>query len=69
MKRALLGSTGFVGSALLQETLNRGHTATAIVRHPDKLEAGDGLPLRVGHGYKAAALADLVHGDEVMPLR
>jgi putative NADH-flavin reductase len=38
MKLALLGATGFVGSALLKEALERGHTVTAIVRHPEKLE-------------------------------
>ena len=37
MKVALIGATGFVGSALLKEALNRGHEVTAIVRHPDKL--------------------------------
>jgi uncharacterized protein len=34
MKVALLGATGFVGSALLKEALDRGHAVTAIVRHP-----------------------------------
>jgi len=37
MKVALIGATGFVGSALLKEALNRGNEVTAIVRHPDKL--------------------------------
>ena len=37
MKIALIGATGFVGSAILKEALDRGHDVTAIVRHPDKL--------------------------------
>src|ERR1700741_2230700 len=37
MKIALIGATGFVGSAILQEALQRGHEVTAIVRHPEKL--------------------------------
>ena len=37
MRIALIGATGFVGSALLKEALDRGHEITAIVRHPDKL--------------------------------
>ncbi|HEX6005417.1 MAG TPA: NAD(P)-dependent oxidoreductase [Burkholderiales bacterium] len=37
MRIALIGATGFVGSALLKEALDRGHEVTAIVRHPDKL--------------------------------
>ena len=35
MKVALLGATGFVGSALLKEALGRGYMVTAIVRHPE----------------------------------
>ena len=38
MKVALLGATGFVGSALLEEALDRGHVVTAIVRHPENLK-------------------------------
>ena len=34
MKVVLLGATGFVGSALLKEALDRGHRVTAIVRDP-----------------------------------
>jgi putative NADH-flavin reductase len=39
MKIALIGATGFVGAAILQEALNRSHDATAIVRNPEKLQA------------------------------
>jgi uncharacterized protein len=37
MKVAIIGASGFIGSALLKEALDRGHTVTAIVRHPDKI--------------------------------
>ena len=37
MKIALIGATGFVGSAILQEALQRGHEVTAIVRNPEKV--------------------------------
>jgi len=36
-KIALIGASGFIGSAILKELLNRGHSVTAIVRHPDKI--------------------------------
>lgn len=39
MKIVLTGVTGFVGSAILKEALDRGHEITAIVRHPEKLQA------------------------------
>ena len=32
-KVVLIGASGFVGSALLNETLNRGFEVTAVVRH------------------------------------
>jgi len=37
MKIALIGATGFIGSAILQEALRRGHEVTAIVRNSTKL--------------------------------
>ena len=39
MKVALIGASGFVGSAILKEALNRGHQVTAIVRNPEKITA------------------------------
>ena len=47
MKVALLGATGFVGSALLKEALDRGHVVTAIVRRPEKLEKRGVSPRRL----------------------
>lgn len=38
MKIVLLGATGFVGSALLKEALDRGVEVTAIVRNPAKMK-------------------------------
>jgi hypothetical protein len=43
MKIALIGASGFIGSGLLDEALARGHRVTALVAHPDKLPARDGL--------------------------
>lgn len=33
----LIGASGFVGAAILNELLNRGHKVTAIVRNPEKV--------------------------------
>ncbi len=66
MKIALLGATGFVGSAILKEALDHGHTVTAIVRHPQKLEAGAGLVAKAGDVYDKNALADLLRGQEAV---
>ena len=56
MKIAIIGATGFVGSALLKEALDRGHEVTAIVRHPEKLHPQSKL-----HPHKA----DVYNSDEV----
>lgn len=37
MKLAIIGATGFVGLAVLNEALQRGHQVTAIARNPDKI--------------------------------
>jgi len=37
MKIAIIGASGFVGTALTNEALQRGHEVVAIVRHPEKI--------------------------------
>ena len=66
MKIALLGATGFVGSALLKEALDRGHVVTAIVRDGEKLEKDEGLTAKVGDVYGTASLATLILGNEAI---
>lgn len=66
MKIALIGATGFVGSAILKEALDRGHEVTAIVRHPEKLPLHSKLhPLR-GDIYNADEVARLVAGHDAV---
>ena len=37
-KVVIIGASGFVGSAILNEALNRGFHVTAVVRHPEKIK-------------------------------
>lgn len=37
----LIGASGFVGSAIMNEALSRGHQVTAIVRNPEKITKAD----------------------------
>jgi putative NADH-flavin reductase len=66
MKVALLGATGFVGSALLKEALDRGHAVTAIVRHSEKLEKREGLTAKAGDVYDTTSLARLIQGNDAI---
>ena len=36
-KVVLIGASGFVGSAILKEALDRNHSVTAVVRHPERI--------------------------------
>jgi len=66
MKVALIGATGFVGSALLQELLQRGHRVTALARHPAKLSVHDGLAVRQADVLDAAQVAAAVQGQDAV---
>ena len=57
---------GFVDAALLQEALHRGLTATAIVRHPEKLARQEGLVAKAGDVYDADRLAMVIRGHEAL---
>lgn len=46
MRIALIGATGFIGSAIRQEALSRGHHVTAIVSNPARLPAAQGLEVQ-----------------------
>lgn len=66
MNIVLLGATGFVGSALLNEALRRGHKVTAIVRYPEKLASQKGLVAKAGDVYDSALLATLIQGHDAI---
>jgi len=40
-KIVLIGASGFVGSAILNEALNRGIKVTAVVRNPERMKISD----------------------------
>jgi uncharacterized protein len=66
MKIALIGATGFIGSAILKEALARGHQVTAIVRHPEKLAKHEHLTAQKGDITDEAQAAALLAGHEAV---
>ncbi|KJV25695.1 3-beta hydroxysteroid dehydrogenase [Aquitalea magnusonii] len=66
MKIALIGATGFVGSAVLQELLARQHQVSAIVSRPERLPAHPQLTAVKADAYDAAAIAQAVAGHDMV---
>ncbi|MDN4149196.1 NAD(P)-dependent oxidoreductase [Pseudomonas tohonis] len=66
MKIALIGASGFVGSAVLAEALQRGHQVTALVRHPEKLAAHEHLKALQADIHDAAATASQLAGHDAV---
>lgn len=66
MKIALIGPTGFVGSAVLSEALARGHAVTALSRQPAKIDARAGLAVVGADVLDPAQVAAAVTGHDAV---
>jgi len=66
MKIALIGATGFVGAALLNEALSRGHTVTAIVRDTSKLPQKSNLKALALDVFDTPALTAALAGHDAL---
>jgi putative NADH-flavin reductase len=62
MKIALIGATGFVGSAVQAELLSRGHHVTALVRNSAKVTPASGLAVVQADAQNASSVAQAVEG-------
>jgi len=65
MKVALIGASGFVGKAVLNELLQKGHEVIAIVRNPEKLEAQPGITIVKADATNVDKLAEAIKGADV----
>ncbi len=66
MKIALIGASGFVGSRLLIEALNRGHYVTAMVRNTRTLPTHEHLSAAAVDLNDVAALAEALRGHDAI---
>ena len=66
MKVALIGASGQAGSRLLAELSARGHSVTAIARHPEKIAALPGATPVKGDVADKAGLVALLRGHDAV---
>lgn len=66
MKIALIGASGFVGTAVLKEAVSRSHSVTAIVRNPEEVEKLPGVTAIKLDASDAEALAGAIAGHDVV---
>ena len=66
MQVALIGATGFVGAAVLNELLHRGHTVVALARHPEKIAAQPHLKVVQADVMDADAVKNAVAGSDAV---
>src|SRR5262249_3631211 len=64
MNIAIIGASGFIGSALLAEALARGHRVTALVSNPAKIPAAPGLPVAKADVLDSASPASPTPGKD-----
>jgi putative NADH-flavin reductase len=66
MKIALIGATGNAGSRILAELSRRGHSVTAIARHPQKVAVLPGVTPVKADVDDAAGLAAAIKGHDAV---
>ena len=63
----LIGASGFVGSAILEEALNLGHKVTALVRNPEKIQVkNENLTVLAVDATDVEALSKVVAGKDAV---
>lgn len=66
MKIALIGASGFIGSAVREEALTRGHEVTGLISNPDKIRATHGLTLLKSDALDTRALSAQLMGHDAV---
>ncbi|HEY8605966.1 MAG TPA: NAD(P)-dependent oxidoreductase [Noviherbaspirillum sp.] len=66
MNIALIGASGFIGSALLREALARGHRVTALVSRPERLAPAAQLAVRKADVLDTVQLTGQLRGHDLV---
>lgn len=65
-KIAIIGASGYVGTALLNEAVKRGHQVSAFVRHPEKITANANVTAVKADVLDTNGLAALLKGHDLV---
>jgi uncharacterized protein len=66
MKVVLFGASGMIGSRILSELIHRGHSVTAVARHPEKVLPEDSVNAVRGDVLDAAGIAAAATGADAV---
>lgn len=66
MHIAIIGATGFIGSALLGEAVSRGHRITALVGRPERVAPHAGVVAVAADVHDTATLAERLKGHDAV---
>lgn len=66
MKIALIGASGFVGAAVLNELTQRGHQVTAIVRNIDKVKQSETISAVKANVLNTKEVTEAVNGHDAV---
>lgn len=66
MRLVVFGSTGGVGQHVVQRAVAAGHTVTAFLRTPEKLEMRDSVKIVQGDAFNSEAVAQAVEGQDAV---
>lgn len=64
MKVVLFGASGMIGSRALDELVRRGHTVSAVVRHPEKVKPANGVTVVKGDVTLSGDVAAAARGAD-----
>ncbi len=65
-KIAIIGASGYVGTALLNEAVKRGHQVSAFVRHPEKIATNANVTAVKADILDTDGLAALLKGHDLV---
>lgn len=66
MKIVVFGSTGRVGHHVVRRAVEAGHTVTAFLRTPSKLETHEGVTVVEGDAFDRDAVAQAIEGHDAV---